>query len=390
MSPQSGRLAVFGEADAFVVSDAKAALKDGLELDGRSHQVQVLLRDSQSSPMRARRAADDLINQQVDLVLAGSTLETTAPVADQCEANGVPCLSTGTPYQSWYYAREGTDPARTPEPFRWTWHFFWGMEDAIGVFGDMWGQLSTNQVLGVLWPDDRDGRVWSDARNGLPAFLRPQGYRIGDPGRYREGADDFTPWVDRLKRLGAEIVTGVVTPADFATFWRAAGQRGLRPKIVTVAKALGFPAFLEAMGDATGLSTEVGWSPGHPYRSSLTGSSSARLAEAYSGATGRQWIQPLGFGHALLEVAVDAFRRAGVADDRQALAEAIRTTDLDTVVGRLAWTTGQADLPNVARTPLVGGQWRGGRRWPLELTVVANAAHPEIPATGTLQPLDAS
>ena len=36
---------------------------------------------------------------------------------------------------------------------------------------------------------------------------------------------------------------------------------------------------------------------------------------------------------------------------------------------------------------LVGGQWRRGRRWPFELAIVSNSAHPEIPATSTLQPI---
>ena len=47
----------------------------------------------------------------------------------------------------------------------------------------------------------------------------------------------------------------------------------------------------------------------------------------------------------------------------------------------------QADFPNISRTPLVGGQWRRGRSWPFELAIVSNTAHPEIPATSTLQPI---
>ena len=47
----------------------------------------------------------------------------------------------------------------------------------------------------------------------------------------------------------------------------------------------------------------------------------------------------------------------------------------------------EADYPNVARTPLVGGQWRRGRTWPFELEIVSNAAHPDIPASSTLQPI---
>ena len=37
----------------------------------------------------------------VDLMVVASTPETTNPVSDQCEANGVPCISTVAPWQPW-------------------------------------------------------------------------------------------------------------------------------------------------------------------------------------------------------------------------------------------------------------------------------------------------
>ena len=124
----------------------------------------------------------------------------------------------------------------------------------------------------------------------------------------------------------------------------------------------------------------------HPFSSSLTGESSAALAEAFVAATGRQWTQPIGFAHALFEVAAYVLQRVGDAGDRQAVTDAIRDTRLNTIIGPVDWTRRLADFPNVARTPLVGGQWRRGTRWPFELAIVSNASNPEIPATGTLQP----
>ena len=84
---------------------------------------------------------------------------------------------------------------------------------------------------------------------------------------------------------------------------------------------------------------------------------------------------------------VAVLERAGNFGDRQAVADAIRATSMNTVVGPVDWTSNQADFPNVARTPLVGGQWRQGRRWPFELEIVSNTVHPEVPTTSTLQPI---
>jgi branched-chain amino acid transport system substrate-binding protein len=385
VSPQSGPLFAFGQADGFVVEAARAAFKGGVAIGGRSHPVEILVRDSQSSPRRAREAARALIDRdRVALMLVSSTPETTNPVADACEAAGVPCISTATPYQSWYLDRHPAPDPVARKPYRWTWHFFWGLEDIIGVFADMWGQVDNNMVVGGLWPDDGDGRAWGA---GFPKVLRNQGYTIVDPGRYRNEKDSFATEIDAFKAAGADIVTGVPLPSDFATFWRQATDRGYRPRIASVGKALAFPAFIEAMGNANGVSAEVWWSPHHPFTSSLTGASAAQLAADYQASTGRQWIQPLGFVHALFEVAASVLKRAGNVRDRRALADAIKATSMDTIVGRVDWTRSQAYFPNVSRTPLVGGQWQRGRSWPFELEIVSNTSHPEVPATGTLAPI---
>ena len=385
VSPQSGALSGFGGADSFVIEGVRAAFRNGLEIGGRAHPVEILVRDSQSSPTRAGELARDLIvRDQVTLMLASSTPETTNPVADACEEAAMPCISTVTPYQSWYLARRPAPDPDARKPYRWTWHFFWGLEDVIDVFSDMWSQVETNQVLGGLWPDDSDGRAWSA---GFPNVLRNQGYRIVSPARYRRQQDSFTAEIDAFEAAEAQIITGVPLPGDFANFWRQAGRRGYRPRIASIGKALAFPAFIEAIGTADGLSTDVSWSPRHPFRSSLTGASAAQLAEDFQRRTGRQWIQPIGFVHALFEVAASVLRRTGDIADKPALVDAIKATRLDTIVGRVDWTRSQAYFPNVARTPLVGGQWRRGPTWPFELEIVSNTSHPEIPATGTLQPI---
>jgi branched-chain amino acid transport system substrate-binding protein len=384
VSPQSGPLFAFGQADGFVVDGARRAFRDGLEIGGRAYPVEILVRDSQSSAGRAGEVARDLIERdQVAMMLVASTPETTNPVADACEEAGMPCVSTATPYQSWYLARH---PAPAPgTPYRWTWHFFWGLEDITAVFAEMWGQVENNMILGGLWPDDRDGQAWRDT---FPKVLRTQGYQIVDPGLYPDEQGSFATQIDAFKASQVEVVTGVPLPSDFATFWKQAAAHDYRPRIASLGKALAFPAFLEAVGSAEGVSSEVWWSPRHPFGSSLTGASASQLCDDYQARTGRQWIQPLGFVHALFEVAASVLRRAGDVGDRRAVADAIKATRLDTVVGRVDWTRDQADVPNVSRTPLVGGQWRRGRTWPFELEIVSNESHPEIPATGTLQPIN--
>ena len=206
-------------------------------------------------------------------MLVASTPETTNPVATQCEIEGVPCISTVAPWQPYFIGRQSNpgDPASW-QPFDYTYHFFWGLEDVIAVFTNMWGQLETNKSVGGLFPNDGDGNAWGDPVVGFPPVLAEKGYTLTDPGRYQNLTDDFSAQITAFKNANCEIVTGVVLPPDFTTFWNQAMQQGFKPKVASIGKAILFPVAVEALGEnGHNLSSEVWWSPSHPFKSSLTG-----------------------------------------------------------------------------------------------------------------------
>jgi branched-chain amino acid transport system substrate-binding protein len=376
VSPETGPLAPFGAADQFVI----AALRPQLAARG----ITVELRDSQSDPNRAATVANDLINDGVALMLVSSTPETTNPVSDQCELASLPCISTVAPWQAWFFNRGG----KPGGGFTYTYHFFWGLEDVIATYTAMWAQLPTNKVVGGLFPNDGDGNAWSDPAHGFPPVLAATGLKLVDPGRFQDGSSDFSAEINAFKGASAEIVTGVVIPPDWTTFWTQALQQGFRPKIATVGKALLFPETVDALGDAANnLSTEIWWTPHHPFTSSLTGQSAAALAAAYTKATGKQWTQPIGFAHALFELAVDILGRASDPTDPDAVLKSLVATDLPTIVGPISWKNGP--VKNVAKTPLVGGQWRRATAGPYryDLVITENVVAPMIPVAGTMAPI---
>ncbi len=393
VSPQTGPLAPFGEADNFVVSNFVERFGGGVDIGGESYPVEVIVKDSQSNPNRAAEVAKELIvDDEVDMILVASTPETTNPVSTQCEIEELPCISTVAPWQPYFIGRQANpgDPGSW-QPFNFTYHFFWGLEDVIAVFTNMWGQLDTNKSVGGLFPNDGDGNAWGDPVVGFPPVLDKLGYTLTDPGRYQNLTDDFTAQINAFKNANCEIVTGVMIPPDLPTFWNQALQQGFKPKAASIGKAILFPVAVEALGDAgNNLSSEVWWSPSHPFSSSLTGQSANDIAAAFEQSTGKQWTQPIGFVHAMFEVAVDALKRSADVDDGAANVQAIAETNLDTVVGHLAWDG--ANLPpfaqkNVAKTPLVGGQWRlrGGGKY--DIVIVDNQTFPDIPAGGTMEPI---
>jgi branched-chain amino acid transport system substrate-binding protein len=383
VTPSTGPLSAFGEADLFVANSLRAYFSEnGIKTGAGTSAVEIVVRDSKSDVNIASTVAAELIDSDhVDMMLVASTPETTNPVADQCEQKGVPCISTVAPWQPYFFGR-GASPVST---FKWTYHFFWGQEDVEAIFMDMWDAVGSNGKVGALWPDDSDGNAFGDPATGFLPVATRRGYEMVDPGSYSNGTQDFSSQIAMFKDAKADIVVGTPIPADFETFWRQAVEQEYRPRMVTMTKSLSFPEEMAALGDiGNNLCCCLWWSPDYPYTSSLTGQSARDLADEYAAQTGRQWTQPIGYVHALFEVASAALGQAASPDDRNGTIEALSQLQVQTVCGRLDWNAGP--VPNVAKTPLVGGQWRidGDKA---EVVVASNAQALDIPRVQTVQPL---
>lgn len=380
VSPRTGPLAGFAAADEYVLKSIVEKFAGGITNNGKSYSVEIISKDSQSNPNRAASVAADLIlKENVDIMVAASTPDTVNPVSDQAEVNDVPCITTDCPWQPYFFGRNGVPG----EGFSSTYHFFWGLEDVIGAFLDMWGKTGVAKNVGGLFPNDADGNAWGDKKLGLPTPLAEAGYSLIDTGRYQPLSDDFSGQINAFKEAGVEIVTGNMIPPDFGTFWGQAAQQGFNPKIVTIGKALLFPSVINSLGErGNGLSSEVWWTPNHPFKSSLTGASAKDLAMGYTKETGRPWTQPIGFKHALFEVVADVVARAEDLEDPKAIVSAIAATSLNTIVGPVDWSKGP--INNVTKTPLVAGQWQKGTNG-MNLEIVANASAPEIPITADMK-----
>ena len=391
ISPLTGSLAAFGGPDKWIVSYVLAATKDGVVCgDGKNHPLTINQQDSQSNPNRVAQVAGDLIfNTKADVIVASSSPDTVNPAADQCEANGVPFLANFVPWQPFFFGRKAT----AATPFKWTWMFHFGLEDAAQVRVGAWNQIPTNKMVDLLFPNDADGVAWADAKTGLGVALTAGGYKIASqPALFQSPSDDFTAQISAFKKSGAEIVSGISVPPDYVNFYNQAIQQGLKPKVFSIAKAGLFHESIEAIGDnAVNTSDHNVWHPTYPYKSALTGQTCQQFADQYTSETGKQWTQPLGqLGK--YEWAIDVLKRMPSIDDKSSFPTVVAQTKFDNINGPIDFTqpvkAGTTHpVLNVFKIKIAYGQWiklPAGSKYKYDQVLVF-AQDPNVPIKNTLQ-----
>ena len=395
VTPQTGPLAAFAEADDFIIKGFMEATKGGVEAGGSTFDLEVVVKDSQSNPNRAAEVAKELIvDDEIDLMLVASTPETTNPVSTQCEIEELPCISTMAPWQPWFIGRQGNPggPASW-KPFNYTYHYFWGLEDVIAVFTNMWSQLDTNKVGRRPLPQRRRRQCLGRPERRLPAGAsKAAGYEtdrsrpLPEPDRRFLGADHRVQECRRRDRHRRRAAAGLHHLLEPGATSRASSRRR-----VSVGKAILFPSSVEALGEPA--TTSPPRSGGRRTIRSSPRSPASRQATSPRLRSGDG--PPVDAADRLHPLAVRGrgrraeARRGSEGPDRRC-STSIAATNLETVVGQVNWDG--ANLPpfaakNVAKTPLVGGQWRRKDDGKFDLVIVDNQTAPNIPAGGKMEPI---
>jgi branched-chain amino acid transport system substrate-binding protein len=389
VTPYTGSLSGFASGDKFVLSTIRAtsAYRNGFTVGGRKYAVKILDVDSQSDPNRASQVARQLVlNSNVDMLLTSSTPETVNPVAVVAQTEGVPCLATNDPWESWY-AGLGGNPASPTTAFQYCTLFFFGLKQFQGCFVPMWNRLpASSKNVACQYPNDADGNAF---RAGFIPLIKESGYNPVDGGAYTDGTTDFTSMISVFKSRDCQYFSNCPLPPDFNVFWKQASQQGWRPKLATVAKVLLFPSDTVALGPlVSNIATDSWWGPYMPTKSSLDGTSASALVNAFQAQTGRQWVQGIGSTYSLFEIAKEVFTSVSDPYNRQEVARALHTVNYAGMCGPLDFTGGPA--PGVAIIQPVGVQWKAvSGKYPFEMKVVDNSLNKAVKIEAPLEPTNA-
>lgn len=369
--PLTGPLASFGEGTPYVEKAAIDAIngQGGVVLDGKRCRLELVCADSQSDVVKAGEAARQLIADGVDIMIVSNTADTVSPVSAVCEREGIACISVDAPASAWVMGG----------PYQNSWHTFFDNENELLCFLDAWESIETNRTIGLITANDGEG---VEIATFIQNFAAAKGYKIVDPGRYTIGAEDYSQFVSTFAQAECDIILGVMNTRDFSCFWRQCRNSGYAPKMCTVAKSCLFSSDVEELGElANGLITEVWWNRDFPYDSSITGWSSAQLADDYLESYDPSLTMApatVGYKHANVEILYDVLKRAGSLN-LPAINAAAAATALDTVVGHVSFNG-----DHVSVMSCVTGQWVMNEDGTYRQEIVGNYLLPSVKLTADI------
>jgi branched-chain amino acid transport system substrate-binding protein len=379
VSPKTGNFSVFAIADDWWIARVNEIMKDGIVTgDGKKRMVELIVKDSQSDSNRASQVAGDLVtNDNVDMLLASGTPDTCNPVADQGEALGCPTLLSFSPWQALFIGPDGKVVEK-----KWVYGNMLGSEETIASFTDAFetSGVQTNKKVGMLFQNDADYKGWMDP-SAAPKVFAEKGYTLTVPAPYAVPAEDFTQQITQFKNEGCEIVCGTNDPPWFSNFLTQSLQQGYKPKFISSGKALIFPqAVMSYPNQGLGLIGEVAWHPSWKIKDTLSDLDSEGLAADYEAKTGEQWTASIGC-YGKYEWAIDVYKRATNAEDKNAVIDAVLTTKNTFQQGSVDFTApvdpaGGRPIANNCYAWIGAGQWIKGTKFPIEIVVVSNAAAP--------------
>jgi branched-chain amino acid transport system substrate-binding protein len=386
ISPVTGAYAVFAIADKWGVGLIDKHLGDTLVLgDGMKHKVSWLIRDTQSDSNRAAQVTGDLIqNDKADLLVVGGGPDTSLPAAEVAESMGCPLLACQTPWQAWIFGRNKTlDTAE-----KWVYLAAFGIEQCTNSAVQIFNTLSTNKVASVLLGNTVDGNTWLTPGLGIVDTLKAGGYTVAPFSQFNMGTEDFTSLIAGYKKAGAEVHFGSNPGKDFSVWWQQALQQNYKPKAAIEIVGIGSYEDQVALGDAAfGLILGFGWHASFPWADTqISGMTAQQLADDYEAYTNSRWAG-LVDGHSRLGWAVDVLKRTKSFDTKDAVVDAIKTTNTNLITGPIDMTspvtgpTGLHVTPNVYKHAWGMAQLAkpaAGSKWKVDMPLVAVLDAPDV------------
>jgi branched-chain amino acid transport system substrate-binding protein len=183
-----------------------------------------------------------------------------------------------------------------------------------------------------------DAEYPQNAMVGARELVKKFGFKVVYDKNYPPSTTDYTPIVRAIKATNADIVFVASYPPDSVGMLRAALEVGLQPKIFGGGMVgLQFTSIMQSMGPSlNGIVNYDFWAPEPPM---LAMPGIKEFLKEYQARAEKSGVDPLGYylppySYALVQVLGQAVE-ATKGLDQQKIADHIRATEFNTVVGKV-------------------------------------------------------
>jgi branched-chain amino acid transport system substrate-binding protein len=318
-------------------------------------QIDVLYRDVQSDAQVTVQVMNELTMQKKVNLLMG-------PVSSAMVSAAIPAWRQTKPI----WIAHGSTTPRTEEEVGAEPHFFHTFPYAYhyqeAMAADLKASLGPGKTAAIIYADDAYGRA------GLPAaekYFTEAGFKIGSEELVRSGAADMNPVLQKIRFSNPDVLINLVQTTDLVTLAKQIKIAGLDVPYLTDGTDVFIEEWQKAVGDA-----QEGWIGVSGYFPGMNRPASAdhpdifpSLADWEAKFRARYGVAPAYLdvgaycGMSMLLLAVD---KAGT-DDPEKVAAALRSLDVQTLLGRGHFAPTGSGTVNQAFQTLMVVQRRGGK-----------------------------
>lgn len=312
----------------------------GLQVGSKKRKIKLVIKDNQSDPNLASQQTREAVLQDDAVALLGPcTPPVTIPVAKAAESQRVPLLSTCNPV--------GAFAAGNESGWKYSWNAFFSEQDQARTAFEAFDQVTGNKKVALFTDTEPDGVI---ERKLYKKVAAERGYQVVGDYTFPVGTTDFSSFINKARRSGAQFVVAQTVPPDGIALWKQMKALGLKPRAAFSAKAAVSGAWWDALKQtAEGTLTEGFWSPavGNPQTKQIEASLGKQISN----------VPDMGVAVASLstaQVLTDAISTAGSTDAAKVNA-AIAKTDKKYPVGTVKFNG-----EHVSVTPHLILQWKNG------------------------------
>jgi branched-chain amino acid transport system substrate-binding protein len=291
--------------------------------------VELVFYDDQTNPSTVPGIYTKLLDvDKVDLIISGYGTNLIAPllpiaIERKLTLMGMFGLANNEKYKYPNYFQ--IQPAG-PDP---------QISTAIGFFELAAKQNPKPQTVALV---GADAEYPQNAMVGARELVKKFGFKVVYDKNYPPSTTDYTPIVRAIKATNADIVFVASYPPDSVGMLRAALEVGLQPKIFGGGMVgLQFTSIMQSMGPSlNGIVNYDFWAPEPPM---LAMPGIKEFLKEYQARAEKSGVDPLGYylppySYALVQVLGQAVE-ATKGLDQQKIADHIRATEFNTVVGKV-------------------------------------------------------